>query len=165
MKVVSDSSPLITLARIGCLDLLPMLYGRIMIASEVYKEVVIDGVGLPGAAQVEFADWIETRRVKNAEGMALAVAKSGLGSGEVSAVFLAKELSAELTLIDERRARRFARAEGLPVIGCVGILEDLHVRGYLNDLRGAYQRLIQEKSRVDLRTIQNSLAKFKLRPL
>jgi hypothetical protein len=34
-----------------------------------------------------------------------------------------------LILIDERRARRYAKEESLEVIGCVGILETLHRRG------------------------------------
>ena len=49
MIVVSDSSPLITLARIGCFELLPKLYASIYISNEVYyREVVIDGVGPAG---------------------------------------------------------------------------------------------------------------------
>ncbi len=49
MIVASDSSPLITLARIQCFDLLPKLYGAIYISTEVHHEVVIQGAGLPGA--------------------------------------------------------------------------------------------------------------------
>jgi predicted HTH domain antitoxin len=47
VTVVSDSSPLITLARIGWLDLLNKLYGAIYVSSEVYREVAIDDAGLP----------------------------------------------------------------------------------------------------------------------
>ncbi len=65
MTVVSDSSPLITLARIGCLDLLTKLYGTVYVPSEVYREVAIDGAGLPGAAQVARAVWIEVIPVRN----------------------------------------------------------------------------------------------------
>ena len=42
MTVVSNSSPLINLARIGCFDLLPKLYGRVYISREVYNEVAVD---------------------------------------------------------------------------------------------------------------------------
>ncbi|HYL73254.1 MAG TPA: hypothetical protein VEU96_03565 [Bryobacteraceae bacterium] len=74
MTVVSDSSPLITLARTGCLDLLPKLYGRIYISTEVYNEVVIKGAGLPGATLPAQADWIEVRRVQDIAGLAAAIA-------------------------------------------------------------------------------------------
>ena len=98
---ISDSSPLITLARIGCFDLLPKLYGRVYISTEVYSEVVIAGAGLPGATQAAQADWIEVRPVQDIAGLAAAIAKIGLGAGELSTVVLARELSADLVLIDE----------------------------------------------------------------
>jgi predicted nucleic acid-binding protein len=162
VKVVSDASPLITLARISCFDLLPKLFGKIYISGEVYKEVVIDGEGLPGAAEVSQADWVEVRLLERVAG---ASARPELGAGEVSSVALAKDLSADLVLIDEWRARRFAQEEGLAVIGCIGILENLYERGYVSDLRSVYEQLIRNKTRIDLRTLQNSLAKLGLRPL
>ena len=50
MKVLSDSSPLITLAKIGRLDLLRELYSTVTITPEVYAEVVFDGTGLAGSS-------------------------------------------------------------------------------------------------------------------
>ena len=91
--------------------------------------------------------------------------KTRLGAGELSSIFLSKELPADLLLLDESRARRYAQIEGLAVAGCIGILEDLYERGELSDLRAAYQELIRNKTRVDLRTLQHSPAKFKLLPL
>lgn len=135
MTVVSNSSPLINLARIGCFDLLPKLYGRVYISREVYNEVAVDGAGLPGATQVAQAAWIEVSPVQDTDGLASAIAETGLGVGELSAVALATEMSAGLVLIDEWKARRYAQREGLPVIGCVGILEDLYEQGKLTDLK------------------------------
>ena len=165
MTVVSDSSPLITLARIRCFDLLPKLYDKIYIPREVYNEVVIDGATLPGAAEVSRSDWIEVRVVQNIEEVAATVVKFGLGTGEVSAIFLAKELAADIVLMDDWKARRCAGEEGLRVVGCIGILEDLYAQGHLSDLRDAYQQLIYQKTRIDLPTLQRSLAEFNLRPL
>jgi predicted nucleic acid-binding protein len=164
VKVVSDSSPLITLARIGCFDLLPKLYSRIYIPVEVYNEVVIDGPGLPGAAEVLQSDWIEVARAESSLRLATGSAV-GLGAGELSAVALAEELKADLVLIDEWRARRYALEKGLAVIGCVGVLEELYQLGHMSDLRGAYRQLIQHKTRIDFKTLQHSLAKFDLKPL
>jgi predicted nucleic acid-binding protein len=77
VTVVSDSSPLITLARMSCFDLLPKLYGTIYIPTEVYKEVVIDGAELPGAVEVSGSNWMEVRAVRNVGGLAAARADTG----------------------------------------------------------------------------------------
>jgi predicted nucleic acid-binding protein len=165
VKVVSDSSPLIALARIGHFDLLPKLYGSIIVPTEVYNEVVIAGAGLPGAEQAANADWILVTAVRDPAALRLAVERTGLGTGEASAIILAKELEADLLLVDEWKARRFAAAEGLAVKGCIGILESLYRQNLLADLRQAYIRLLAEKIRVNLQTLQDSLVKFNLPPL
>ena len=55
MIVVSNSSPLIALARIGRLKLLASLYKRILIPVEVHHEVTVGGHGPPGAEEVRKA--------------------------------------------------------------------------------------------------------------
>ena len=160
MKVVSNASPLITLARIGHLDSLHKLYDVVHISTEVYNEVVIAGAGMPGASAVSKADWIRVSPVHDVEGLAKALTKASLGAGEISAVFLAKELAADLTLMDEWKGRRLALDEGLAVVGCIGILEELYRRGEFADLRYVYQELLRQNIRVDLRTLQGSLKQF-----
>jgi uncharacterized protein len=162
VTVVSNASPLIALARIGHFDLLSKLFERVLISTEVYNEVVIDGAGMPGAKQVSLADWIEVRPIRNAAALRLALGETGLGAGELSVILLARETGCDLVLLDEWKARRYAAAQGLPVIGCIGILESLFRAGYLDDLREAYIWLLAEKIRVDLATLQHSLAKFGL---
>ena len=56
---LSNASPLINLARVGKLDLLRQLYGELFIPEAVWHEVVIEGVGQPGADEVEAAIWIK----------------------------------------------------------------------------------------------------------
>jgi predicted nucleic acid-binding protein len=75
---------------------------------------------------------------------------------------LAKELSADLVLLDERRARSYARSEGLNVIGCVGILETLYRRGHLLDLRSAYSGLLIQGFRIDRGALEESLVRMGL---
>ncbi len=65
MIVVSDSSPLISLARVGCIDLLPHLFPIVHIPTEVYDEIVIAGSGLPGANEVARAAWIQVSPVQD----------------------------------------------------------------------------------------------------
>jgi predicted nucleic acid-binding protein len=47
VTIVSNSSPLICLAKIESFNLLQQLYGTLTISAEVYAEVVVLGAGLP----------------------------------------------------------------------------------------------------------------------
>ena len=107
MIVISDSSPLITLVHIP---------------TKVYNEVVIGGSGLAGAIQVANAPWIQVIPVRDTVGLNAAMEKTGLGPGEVAAVQLARELNAQVVLMDEWRGRRYAEEADLIVFGCIGIV-------------------------------------------
>jgi predicted nucleic acid-binding protein len=91
--VVSDSSPLIALARIRRLDLLASLFERILIPTEVHHEVTVAGRGLPGAEEVRKASWIEVRGTRGPVEPPLERACEGLGAGECGAIFLATSLA------------------------------------------------------------------------
>ncbi len=149
MNVVADSSPLMVLSKIGYLDLVKTLYSRLYISEEVYAEVVMAGAGMPGAAQVAKADWIEVQPLVNHAALPEAEKRYRLGRGEVSTVLLAKEINAEIAIIDDLRARRFALNEGIAVRGSIGILELLYRRGHLADLRGAFLDLLVHSAYID----------------
>ena len=87
MKVVADATPLIVLAKIGSLDLLPELYPRVHIPAEVYAEAVVAGAGLPGAFEVATAKWIEVKPLQRPGDLPAAQARFGLGLGELSTIF------------------------------------------------------------------------------
>lgn len=162
MIVVSNSSPLISLARIGHLYLLASFYQRILIPAEVHHEVTVVGKGLPGAEEVRNADWIEVApRTASAESRIEQLCE-GLGSGERAAILLAKTLPADLILLDEWKARRIARDAGLAVTGCLGLLEAGARRGIVADLRGAYAELLRKGIRFDIRLLQDSLSRLGL---
>jgi len=57
--IVADSSPLIALAVIDQLDLLPNLYKRVLIPPAVWNEVTVKGIGMPGAQSVSQVQWLE----------------------------------------------------------------------------------------------------------
>jgi uncharacterized protein len=162
VKVVSNASPLITLARLDLLLGARELFGTLHIPEAVYQEVVVAGAGMPGATAVEQASWIQVLAIQNENSLADLKLRYGLGDGETNAVALAQEFGADLVLMDELRGRRMALDAGLRVVGCVGVLEKLYERGFLGDLREAYWRLRAAEVRIDLRTLQRSLEKFGL---
>ena len=120
---------------------------------------------MPGACAVSEANWIHVIPLLDRNIVAAAGLRLRLGAGETSAIFLARQLGIDLVLMDEWRGRRFAREAGLSVLGCIGILEELHKLGLLVDLRRSYLDLIRQNIRIDSRTLAASLASFNLPPL
>jgi predicted nucleic acid-binding protein len=118
MTVVSNTSPLNYLVLIGSLDLLPALYGRIIIPGEVHREL-LDPLA-PAAVRrwaLHLPAWVEVREAS------LPDYSLPLHPGERDAISVAMEIRADLILLDERRARQIARNLGLDRTGVLGILE------------------------------------------
>jgi uncharacterized protein len=65
VTVVLDSSALITLARIGRLDLLRQIAGEVHVPNAVFEEVAQRGAGRPGSVEIAQADWVLRRRVRD----------------------------------------------------------------------------------------------------
>lgn len=165
MIVVSDSSPLIALARIDRLNLLASFYKRILIPAEVHHEVTVAGAGLPGAEEIRRAKWMEVAATKSSPDASLLQACQSLGAGERGAILLAKNIQADLVILDESKARRVARDAGLPIVGCVGLLEAGARKGLVPDLRQAYIDLLRQGIRFDIRLLQGSLVRLGLQKL
>ncbi len=165
MTVVADSSPLVILTKLGCFDLLNRLFPRLYISAAVHDEVVIAGAGLPGASEVSQAEWIEVKALQNPALLYSAQRKYGLGPGEMSTILLAKELGANPLLLDDYRARKLAKAEGLQILGTVGLLEAFYLRRFLTDLRSAFQQLLTHNVYIDQRLLDRRLRALGLPPL
>lgn len=131
MIVVADSSPLIALSRIGRLGLLQQMFGRLMVPDAVWREVTGCDPARAGVAEMLQTPWIERRSVSD---MSLVnLLRQDLGAGESEAIVLAREVKADMLLIDERLGRSAATRLGLPITGLVGILIDARRSGLLPD--------------------------------
>ena len=118
MIIVSDTTPVNYLVLIGEIDLLEKLYGRIIIPQAVANE--FHHPKTPLAVQNWITSpptWIE---IKAATALDPTI---NLGAGETEAISLAIELSADQLLLDERKARKLAKARGFTVTGTLNILE------------------------------------------
>ena len=151
MKIVTNSTPLIELSKIEQLNLLQKVYGAILIPEEVYIEVVVDGIGEPGAAEVKAADWIRCQSVTDKAQVRTLQSQYSLHLGESATIVLAQENRAEQVILDDNAARREAIERGLPVIGTVGVLLIAKTQGIipsvkpiLDDLRAQGTRISQD---------------------
>ncbi len=127
MKVVCNATPLIHLSAMGQLELLRELFGEISIPDEVYAEVVLQGAGKPGEAEVRNATWI--RRCQVSDPSALRTLKAILGEGEAACIILAIAMKADLVILDDRLARLHAQAHDLRITGTIGVLLKAAERG------------------------------------
>ncbi len=92
MKIVTNSTPLIELSKISQLDLLRKVYHSIIIPEEVYIEVVVDGAGKQGAAEVEAAEWIHCHSVTDLNQVIELQNQKSLHIGECATIVLAQEI-------------------------------------------------------------------------
>jgi len=140
--IVSNTTPLSELAKIDRLDLLQILFTRILIPSAVYTELTTGNH--PATTAIPAATWIETRVVNQAERIEQLLQTPGLDRGECAAIALAEELNADRLLMDERVGRRLAQQLGLPVIGTIGILLLAKRLGILNEITPLLNDLIDQ---------------------
>lgn len=119
---------------VGEADLLPRLFNEVVIPEAVRDELLHSHPLLP--------PWLHTRAVRNqAEISRLA---SWVDAGEAEAIELAREIQADRLLIDERKGRRLALAEGVPVIGLVGAVLLAKRRQFIPSARTLLHRLEEE---------------------
>jgi predicted nucleic acid-binding protein len=166
--VVSNTSPLIILAKISFFHLPQRLFNEISISEEVWDEVVVKGAGLPGSTETQQASqsgWIHVAQLANSAQLTAWRNQYSLGAGELSTILLAKEIQADVALIDERGARLLAQSEGLPVLGTIGMLEPGYRRGEVADLRLAYQTMLAQGAHIDQQILNQSLAGSNLPPI
>ena len=133
MKVVSNSSTLIALARINHLDILEKVVKKLIIPPAVYDDIVIKGAGRPGSAEIRQAKWIKKRNVSDQE-MVMRL-NSILGIGESEAIALAKEIKADLVILDDDKARKAAISEGLRISGLLAFLVQAKEKGIIERVK------------------------------
>jgi predicted nucleic acid-binding protein len=126
MLVIADSSPLIVLVQIEHVDVLPKLFGQILVPPDVISELR----GPKRAEHIrEFFQhcpaWLEERTPAVIELI------PELHAGEIAAISLAKELHADLLLMDDKEGRRAAAERGIPFTGTIGVLESAAARGLI----------------------------------
>ncbi len=137
------------MAKLHCFDLLNKLFPQLYVSAEVHNEVAITGAGLPGASELEKAGWIQVKQLRSRTKLLTMQRNFALGLGESSTILLGKELNADALLLDDYKARKLAKEEGLEVRGSVGLLEILYARGHLKDLRAAFGQLLMHNAYVD----------------
>ncbi len=129
MIVIADAGPLIALARIDQLPLLPALFGEVVVteavATELLAGVFAETARLKAALS---APWCKQRPkvVALAERSAKLASTHLIGAGESSAITRAQHYNEHATpalvLLDDSRGRRAAQRLQITMIGTTGVL-------------------------------------------
>ncbi|WP_083798978.1 DUF3368 domain-containing protein [Coleofasciculus chthonoplastes] len=126
--IIVNTSPLLYLHQVNCLELLQQLYSTITVPPAVPQELEVgkrQGVDVPIVNAIE---WIQIRPVASA---ALIPAIVDLGQGEAEVIALGLENPDSLLVFDDQLARRIANLNELKYTGTLGVLVKAKQLGYL----------------------------------
>jgi len=157
MIVVSDSTILIGLVKIGKLDLLKEIFFKVYIPEEVFKEVVERGKGKPGSKVIKEAAWIEVKPVKDK--IQVNFLLGSLEKGEAEVLVLARELETDLILLDEEKARKSAVIAGFEIMGLLGLFVLAKNLGLIDEVRPLVDELMIKRFRISDKIIEKTLKK------
>lgn len=120
MVLVSNSSPIIHLAKINKLSLLKDLYGKLFVPQKVYSECTDTRYYQNEVKLINNADWLQVKTILDYKLFSLL--NSELDAGEAEALILAMELNADLILLDDKEARVKGRILDIRATGTLGVL-------------------------------------------
>lgn len=141
-EIVINTSPLISLmAAMGDLEILNMLYNKVLVPFEVCEEIYAGGAEGFGIASFEQAEWLQ----KWPYPMEIApLLRNSLDRGEASVIQLALDQKVGTVCIDETTGRRIAKLSNLHVTGSIGILLRAKKEGAPIVIRDAIARMKEQ---------------------
>jgi predicted nucleic acid-binding protein len=149
--LVINTGPLITLARIGALDLPGNLPYAFVCPAQVREELDEgERVGYPRIAPA----WLEVLPIKRDLSRLESIT---LGAGEAAVIELALERGISRVCIDEWKGRRAALLAGLDVVGVLGLLGRAKRLGLIPAIRPYIDRAIREGIHYDAVLLANVL--------
>ncbi len=134
--VIADAGPIFSLALIGKLDLLEILFEQVKIPTGVWIEITQNPTTpyYPAMSRF-FADKVQ--EIKGFNELAFV-----MDYGESEAVVLYKELGADFLLIDDRKARQIAENTGIQCIGTLGLLSHAKEKGWVPELKPLFETFL-----------------------
>jgi predicted nucleic acid-binding protein len=153
--LVVNASPLISLAKIGALEVLEGSATTVLVPSAVVAEVLAGPPGDPARQALE-GGW-GSRVVDH--GTPAAVLEWSLGRGETSVLAVAIAMPGLVAVLDDAEARACARALGVPCIGTLGLVLRAAVEGRLDGALATLRALRGVGVHLDGTTIRQALAR------
>ena len=155
-SLVTNTTPLIALtAATGNLDVLNLLFSKVIVPLEVAEEIRAGGKTEFGVDVFEHADWLDIQEQVVSLQPFL---KNSLDRGEAAVIQTALTMGVPLVCIDEAAGRRVARLCGLDLTGTIGLLIKAKQRGHPVSIPGALERLRKHGIWLSAQVIQFAMA-------
>lgn len=150
MIVISDTTPLISMMKANCLEILQSIFGEVIIPEAVYDELTSNTNYPKEAAIIKNSRYIFKESVMNHQSVDDLMGKTGLDIGESEAIVMVKEKNADLLLIDEHKGRQAAKEMGIAVVGTIGLLLRAYDQKLMNttEVWNAVEIIIQNDIRI-----------------
>lgn len=139
-KIISNTTPILSLLKINKLHLLRELYGKIIIPNAVFQEIE-KGKDKLFYKNLALLDWIIIETIKNNNPKEYIF---DLDEGEAEVLILAKEQNADLVIMDEITGRRYAKQLNLNLTGTIGILLKAKETGLIKSVKKLLTELIEK---------------------
>jgi predicted nucleic acid-binding protein len=134
MIVFSNTTPIIALSSIQRLDLLPRLFDRVHLVSEVIDECEAGGpIAVPALRETPWVQLVTSTPVSHPSILL------ELDKGEKHTLDMAIKLNADWVIIDEKIGRNMAEYLGLRVTGTLGVLLKAKQQGLISSFRACVQ--------------------------
>lgn len=156
-KIVSNTTPILSLLKIDRLDILRYLYKEIIIPKAVFDEIE-KGKDKPHYVDLSELDWIKILPIENRLSLLYFL---DLDLGEAEVIVLATEIRADLVIIDETLGRRFTKHANLRITGTLGVLVKAKQMGIVKEISPLIEAMqgqgiwISEKLKASILAITN----------
>lgn len=140
-KIVSNTTPIISLLKLNRLELLQKLYKQIYIPTAVYNEIEA-GKSKGYYKDLSRLSWINIVEIQDKQAVAYFL---DLDADEAEAIVLATELYADLIVLDEKLGRFHAKHAKLKVTGTIGILIKAKLEGLIKELKPLLDELTEKE--------------------
>jgi predicted nucleic acid-binding protein len=142
--IISDTSCLIVLSKIGALELLQKVYGHIITTSDIAKEF---GESLP--------EWVIIKEVVDI--FKQKILELQIDKGESSAIALAIEMTDCTLILDDFKARKIAQQLGLTITGTIGVIVKAKLEGKIASITPYLEAIKSTNFRISTEIEQQAL--------
>lgn len=152
-KVVSNTTPIISLLKLSQLNILKELYSEVLLPYAVFQEIEA-GKNKMYYQDLSIIDWIKIVEIQDRNALKYFL---DLDTGEAEAIVLATEIRADLIIIDEKLGRFHAKHADLKVTGTIGILVKAKKQGIVKDLKPLLYELTEKDVWISEKLIEEIL--------